>query len=81
MLARKKVELTLQGERFLNQALLAVFSNRTVESIKGKHKQAKYCQMVSDILQSSTAAVKETDKVEEELVDETPYRKNIEVYL
>lgn len=82
MLARKEVELTLQGERFLNQALLAVFSNRSFESIKGKRKQAKYRQMVSDMLQGSTAEAEETEEVEnEELIDETPYRKDIEIHL
>lgn len=38
--------------RFLNQALLLAFPQRTLEGIKGKRKQPAYKQMVEEILAS-----------------------------
>jgi len=57
MLARKEAELTLQDTRFMNQALLLVFPDRSLEAIKGKRKQPAYRQLVQELLKDMSAEV------------------------
>lgn len=52
MLARKEVELLRQGEKFVNQALVLSFPERSLESIKGKRKQPAYRALVQEFLRS-----------------------------
>ncbi|CAL7932921.1 unnamed protein product [Xylocopa violacea] len=42
LLARQEARLNSQGERFMNQALMPFFPNRTLESIKGQRRRAEH---------------------------------------
>lgn len=50
LLARKEVELTRHGVRFINQAIIDIFPGRTLEGIKGKRKQPAYKALVQELL-------------------------------
>jgi len=54
ILARRKAELVLQETRFMNQALLRDFFDRTLEAIKRKRKQATYRQL-QELIESMSA--------------------------
>lgn len=50
LLARKEIELTKLGIKFLNPELALAFPDRTLEGIKGKRKQAAYKRLVADLM-------------------------------
>ncbi|CAK9796554.1 Retrovirus-related Pol polyprotein from type-2 retrotransposable element R2DM [Anthophora plagiata] len=50
LLARQEARLTIEGERFLNQALLPYFPNRTLEATKGQRKYQKHKEKVIQIV-------------------------------
>lgn len=53
MIARAEAELQLQGPpRFMNQALLEVIPNRTLESIKSQRRRPDYREAVYRFLQT-----------------------------
>lgn len=51
LLAEKEVELLRSGIKFVNQALLPFFPERSLEAIKGKRKQLAYRQLVSNLME------------------------------
>jgi len=55
MLARREAELVLRETRFMNQALLRDFPDRTLEAIKGKRKQAAYRKLVQKFVEGMAA--------------------------
>lgn len=46
LLARQEARLTVNGTRFLNQALVPLFPDRTLESIKGQRRYKKHKGLV-----------------------------------
>lgn len=50
LLARQEAHLTLNGERFINQALAPYFPNRTLEAIKGQRRYQRYKNMVQQFI-------------------------------
>lgn len=56
LLARQEAELVKGGTRFINQALVEVFPERTLESIKGKRKQPAYRKLVEELLEQVSGA-------------------------
>lgn len=79
LLARREVELTQQSVKFINQALLDVFPDRLLESIKGKRKQLTYKALVQEMLSSVPDVLEEDQCVD---VDETAdYRAEIADFL
>lgn len=50
LLARQEAKLTIEGTRFINQALLPYFPNRTLEAIKGQRRNIKHKDMVIQLI-------------------------------
>ncbi|CAL7932861.1 unnamed protein product, partial [Xylocopa violacea] len=50
LLARCEAQLTIAGEKFINQALVKSFPSRTLESIKGQRKSKAYKKLVADAI-------------------------------
>ncbi|CAL7940835.1 unnamed protein product [Xylocopa violacea] len=51
LLTRQEARLTIKGERFINQALVPLFPNRTLEAIKGQRRNAKHKSRVLELIQ------------------------------
>ncbi|CAL7932983.1 unnamed protein product, partial [Xylocopa violacea] len=63
LLARKEAELSVQGTRFMNQALAKIFSDRSLESIKSHRKSEQYRELVKKFvleMESTTPGIPET---------------------
>lgn len=43
------MQLLREGVKFINQALIQAFPERTLEAIKGKRKQPAYRRLVADL--------------------------------
>lgn len=54
LLARQEAQLVLDGVKFINQALLPIFKNRSLESIKGQRKSLRHKERVLQIIQELT---------------------------
>lgn len=54
LLARQEARLTIEGTRFINQALVPLFPSRTLESIKGQRKYQKYKDLVIQFIDQLT---------------------------
>lgn len=54
MLAKEEARLTLEGERFLNQALERIFRPRTLEAIKGQRKKTTHKETVQQLITDMT---------------------------
>lgn len=50
LLARQEARLTIAGERFLNQALVPFFPNRTLEGIKGQRRYQQHKDRVHETI-------------------------------
>lgn len=70
LLARKEVELTREGERFMNQALVSAFPERTLEAIKDKRKQAAYKRFVREFLEEAFGGLSEEAQDHIEMEDD-----------
>ncbi|CAL7932986.1 unnamed protein product [Xylocopa violacea] len=55
LLARQEARLSSQGERFINQALMPFFPNRTLESIKGQRRRAEHKKKVLEYVKELEA--------------------------
>ena len=66
MLARKEVELTKLGVRFINQELLKFF-DRTIESIKGQRKNPEHEAMVDQFLEEEEESANNSSNDSQEL--------------
>lgn len=63
LLARREAHLTLENVRFINQALLEFFPERTLESIKSHRKQAQYRKLVLEkIAEIKSGNTQETEQ-------------------
>ncbi|CAL7932985.1 unnamed protein product, partial [Xylocopa violacea] len=51
LLARKEASMVANGVKFINQALVPYFPNRTLESIKGQRRYQRYKDMVLQFVQ------------------------------
>lgn len=77
LIARKEVELIKLNTKFINQALVLAFPNRTLEGIKGKRKQLAYKQLVERLLAESSEEDPETAEPE----NVPQYKQDIIAYL
>lgn len=78
LMAKREAELTLQGEKFINQALLDVLPGRTLEGIKGKRRQVAYRRLVEDLLNEPAQEEPVGDALGGEKID---YRSEIIAFL
>lgn len=82
LLAREEATLTRRNVKFLNQALLEIFPGRTLESIKGKRKQAAYKQLVQEFLaEDQPAEMDEGSEPELVAQDVVDYKAAIASYV
>lgn len=82
LLARKEVELMGRGERFLNQALVQSFPERSLESIKSKRKQLAYWEIVGALSAAPPARPDQPRRLRGRAEREhTVFRQKIEQYL
>lgn len=81
LLARKEVELLQSGTKFINQALLQSFSDRSLEAIKGKRKQPSYRQLVSDLMEQSSGNKADTCISEHQSIAGDRYRDAIRDFI
>lgn len=81
LLARREVELTRRGERFLNQALFQDFQGRTLESIKARRRIASYKQLVNNLMEEIEEQAPSVDNAEEEQEVLGDFRQAISEYL
>ncbi|KAK2578073.1 hypothetical protein KPH14_012894, partial [Odynerus spinipes] len=65
LLARLEANLTLQGQRLINVALVASFPNRTLEAIKGQRRDKKY----KDSVQRYIREIEESRHVNPDIPD------------
>ena len=57
LLARREAELTSTGVRFINQALLESFPERTIGAIKGKRSQQRYKDLVKRLVEEHRTSI------------------------
>lgn len=54
-MARQEARLIIGGVRFINQELLKILPQRTLEAIKGQRRKAEYKAMVQQLIQSMSS--------------------------
>lgn len=80
MLARREADLTIQGVRFINQAMVDIFPGRSLESIKGKRRQPAYKKLVQDLLSLALDDGTDEDQTADN-AESTNYREAIADYI
>ncbi|CAL1672205.1 unnamed protein product [Lasius platythorax] len=81
LLFARKSELVQQGEKFINQALVKDFPERTLESIKSKRKQPAYRKVVADMLESTSAEMDDGTVTASDTGDNVDYKTTIVEFL
>lgn len=66
MMARKEAQLMTMGVRFMNQELGKIFTNRTLESIKGKRRDPVYKERVQTYLRDVPNPADEADNEDDD---------------